>query len=84
MRRGDRRMMSGLIRVLVLGSLVSLAAGVATSQGRAADLLAKKLADFPGADRGQVIAVMEPYVSAAFSNYHFYLLRSSRPITSSW
>ena len=75
MREGDLRMLSTLVGGAVLASLLALGAGAAAAEDRPADLLAKKLAEFPGADRGQVIAVTEPSLTAAFSSFHFFVLR---------
>jgi hypothetical protein len=58
-----------------LGSLVAFGAGVVAADDRASDALAKKLAEFPGAEQGTVSAVMEPSLGAAFPNYRFYVLR---------
>ena len=46
-------MSSRFIAAFALGGLLALAAGMAVAEDRAADLLAKKLAEFPGSQRGQ-------------------------------
>ncbi len=68
-------MPSRFIGALALGSLVALAAGIAVAEDRAADLLAKKLAEFPRSQRGQVIAITSQPLVAVFPNDQFYVLR---------
>jgi hypothetical protein len=63
------------VGVLVLGGCLALAAGASAADDRAAELLAKKLGEFPGAERGQVLAITSPALRAAFPNEHFYVLR---------
>ena len=68
-------MCSRFIGALALGSLLALAAGIALADDRPADLLAKKLTEFPGSERGQVLRITsEPFVDV-FPKYHFYVLR---------
>lgn len=78
MRRGREstggRMIPRSVRAFVLCLLTALGGGVAAAD-QPADLLARKLAELPGADRGQIIAVTDRAVSAAFPDYHFYVLR---------
>jgi hypothetical protein len=69
-------LVSSTIRAFVLASLVALVvAGGAPAEDRAGALLAKKLAEFPGAERGQVLPVNDPSVNAVFPQEHFYVLR---------
>jgi hypothetical protein len=68
-------MPSWIIRVFVLFSLVRVAAGAPAAEGPAADSLAKRLAEFPGAERGQVIPVTAQSLTSVFPNYRFYVLR---------
>ena len=68
-------MRSRLTVALALGSLLALVAGAAVADDRAGDLLARKLAEFPGAGRGQVFAITSPSLAGVFPNYAFYALR---------
>ncbi len=72
--RGELPVNSRSVRVLAVCALAAFAAGVAAAD-QPADLLARKLADLPGADRGQIVAVTDRAVSAALPKYHFYVLR---------
>lgn len=69
------RALSEVIRVFVLCSLMTFAASTVAAEDRADDVLARKLAEFPGAGRGKVIAVAEPSITSVFPNHHFYVLR---------
>ena len=63
------------VGVFMLGGCLALAAGASTADDLAAELLAKKLGEFPGAERGQVLAITSPALGAAFPDEHFYVLR---------
>ncbi len=58
-----------------LCALVVLAARLVAAQERAEESLARKLAEFPGADRGKVTAVVEPAIAGDFPDHRFYVLR---------
>lgn len=47
----------------------------ATGEERAADLLAKKLGEFPGSERGQVISITEEPLPQVLPGHSFYALR---------
>lgn len=74
-------MIASIIRAFTVWSLAVLAAGMALGaerpdverQGR--DLLAKKLAEFKGAERGQIIPLTAEPVGRAFPEHLFYMLR---------
>jgi len=66
--------MARTISAFMLCSLVMLALGVALAE-EVPDTLAKKLAEFKGVERGQVITVAGEALSRAFPNYRFYSLR---------
>src|SRR5215831_6763495 len=63
------------VGVFMLGGCLALAAGASAADDLAAELLAKKLGEFPGAERGQVLAITSPALGAAFPDEHFYVLR---------
>ena len=67
-------MMVRTIIAFTLCSLGVLALGVALAE-EVPDALARKLAEFKGAKRGQVIAVEGEALAHAFPKYRFYLLR---------
>ncbi len=60
--------------VFMLGSFLALAARAGAADDPA-ELLAKKLGEFPGAERGQVLPITSPALGVAFPNAHFYVLR---------
>ncbi len=62
---------------LTFFALVLLSANVASAQG-IPDSLAKKLAEYKGAERGQIIPVKDESLSREFSGYSFYMLRFRR------
>ena len=46
------------------------------------DVLARKLMEFPGADKGKVVALADPSITTVFPNHHFYVLRFRQyPVT---
>ncbi len=61
--------------VFMLGGFLALAATAGAADDPAAELLAKKLGEFPGAERGQVLPITSPALGAAFPNARFYVLR---------
>lgn len=63
------------VGVFMLGGFLAVAAGARAADDPATELLAKKLGEFPGAERGQVVLITSPALSAAFPNDHFYVLR---------
>ena len=68
-------MSSRVIRALVVCGVATLAVTAAAAEDHGSDVLAKKLAEFQGADRGEVSAVPDQSVATAFPNHHFYVLR---------
>ena len=60
--------------VFMLGSFLALAARAGAADDPA-ELLAKKLGEFPGAERGQVLPITSPALGVAFPDDHFYVLR---------
>jgi len=60
--------------IFMLGGFLALAAGAGAADDPA-ELLAKKLGEFPGAERGQVLPITSPALGVAFPNDHFYVLR---------
>src|SRR5882724_224270 len=72
-QREDWRMRLRFAGVFMLGGFL-LAAGAGAADDPA-ELLAKKLGEFPGAERGQVLPITSPALGVAFPNDHFYVLR---------
>ena len=67
-------MIASTIRASMAWSFAVLAVGVALA-GEIPDVLAKKLAEFQGAERGQTIPVTGEPVTRAFPSHLFYVLR---------
>ena len=61
--------------VFMLGGFLALATAAGAADDPAAELLAKKLGEFPGAERGHVLPIASPALGSAFPNAHFYVLR---------
>ncbi len=67
-------MTAGLIRSFMICALVLVVSSAALS-GERSDPLAKKLAEFKGAERGEVIPIAEKALERAFPGDLFYVLR---------
>ena len=66
---------------LTFSALLLLSVNVASAQ-TIPDSLAKKLAEYKGAERGQIVPVKDESLSREFSGYSFYVLRFRRyPVT---
>lgn len=63
------------VGAFVLGGFLALVAGAGAADDPAVEVLAKKLGEFPGAERGQVLPITSPALGVAFPNDHFYVLR---------
>lgn len=74
-RRLARPMSFTVTRVLVLCGFLTLALRGTAASEPADELMARKLAEFPGADRGQTTAIVDPDIVRVFPNQRFYALR---------
>jgi hypothetical protein len=63
------------ILAVMAWNLVILAVGIALAEDGPPDVLAKKLAEFKGAERWQVIPIAEDSVARALPGQRFYVLR---------
>jgi len=63
-----------VICVLIFAALVLFSVDIVSAQ-EIPDSLAKRLAEFKGAERGQIISVKEESLTRAFPGYSFYVLR---------
>ena len=66
---------SCVMYTLALWALVGPAAPLASADGPLPDPLVRKLAEYPGAERGQGVPITEDFLSRIFSRHFFYALR---------
>ena len=66
---------SVVVYAVVLCGFLSLTVNAVAAAERADESLARKLAEFPGADRGQTTAITDPAIAKVFPTHRFYVLR---------